>query len=111
MITIEIKKMDQEEDFTFSTSGILFHGDCSGGKIVVEPKEDLYWSHFFLLSCQRCRIRLGISVLDRGAEETCKTAVDGKPRVIKGRIVIRQFDPGHWYLSEKFESIGIVQKK
>ncbi len=79
MFTIEVKKKDASEEFSFKDLE-MSHQECYGGKITIGGGASSYH-----LSCARC-LR-NIWIFREGSEDPTHiiaTAIDGEERKIKG---------------------------
>ena len=91
MFTIEVKKKDKDEKFSFEDLE-LFHGDCGGGKI-----GQVYGSLVWWFTCERCSVKYTISTSSSEGKENlamiAATAVDGQERgglEVTTKIIVRQ---------------------
>jgi hypothetical protein len=73
MFTIEVKKREKDEDFTFKDLE-MYHSECYGGKIIV-------YDDLLTLKCKRCN--QSIHILEEEIIFLVKTAIDGKEREVK----------------------------
>ena len=108
MFTIEVKKKEKNEEFTFEDLE-MFHGECGGGQIKQKP----YHTHeseivctglikpyckcsyssspvvrnFWILTCQRCHISMEIEVEPEfQILEVIATAINGQERHITEKM-------------------------
>lgn len=90
MFTIEVKKKEKDEEFSFKDLE-MFHQECLGGKIEQEKSKDTSFPRG--LTCQRCG---GFECVDQpGVVEIILTSTDGQKRDFKvkeQRICVIQKD-------------------
>lgn len=90
MFTIEVKKKEKDEEFSFEDLE-MFHQECYGGKIKVDScsPDGTGGEGAQLLECERCGE--SIRVLVSGHTATIiKTAIDGQERKIGENITVIQ---------------------
>ena len=84
MFTIEVKKREKDEEFSFEDLE-MFHQECGGGKIEVRNR-DKGWRDFI---CKRCEVS-ECKISPENALKIIQTAIDGKKRRLG--IWIEEYD-------------------
>lgn len=85
MFTIEVKKREKDEEFTFEDvkkEARVFHEDCHRGKVRWRDTEGDQW----VFDCQRCENGTFINGPERLKTEIVSTAVDGQERKFKSEL-------------------------
>jgi len=93
MFTIEVKKKEKDEKFSFE--GLkMFHQECLGGEIEVNTYSFLIddeQHEVYALTCNRCGKTIYLLVDSKLPSEIIKTAIDGQKRKSEG-ISARDWD-------------------
>jgi len=88
MFTIEVKKREKDEKFSFEELE-MFHQECCSGRIEQEIGSGFGFGEG-ILTCKRCEESRRVSVAQNMISKIVQTAIDGQERKITEEVCVIQ---------------------